>query len=61
MKKIRRLLDEYRYPGFEPQATLNGVFGDPQARVITLVRRQKKQDAALAAGCAGAIMTKRCD
>lgn len=42
MQKIRTLVDEYQFPGFRPQATLKGIFGDPYARVITLVRRQKK-------------------
>ena len=59
MKKIKRLLDEYGYPGFKPEATVSGVFGDPHARVITLVRRQKKQNVALAAGCAEAITTRK--
>ena len=61
MKKVKRLLDEYRYPGFEPQAILQGIFGDPQARVTTLKRRQKKQNAAVAGELAKAIMTKKCD
>jgi hypothetical protein len=38
-KRHRRLLDVYRFAGFRPQATVRGVFGDPKARVITLVRR----------------------
>lgn len=42
MQKIRTLVDEYKFPGFRPRATLKGIFGDPYARVITLVRRQKK-------------------
>lgn len=44
-KRPRRLLDTYRFPGFRPQATVKGVFGDPKARVVTLVRRGKKQSA----------------
>jgi hypothetical protein len=40
--KRKRLLDAYRFPGFRPVAELRGVFGDPYARVISLVRRSKK-------------------
>lgn len=43
MQKKRRLLDEYRLPGFHPRAYIKGIFGDPQARVIGLERTQKKQ------------------
>ena len=41
-KRQRRLRDAYAFPGFRPQPTVRGVFGDPKARVITLVRRSKK-------------------
>jgi hypothetical protein len=46
--KRKRLLDAYRFAGFRPVPELRGVFGDPQARVITLVRRSKKHSAARA-------------
>ena len=39
----RRLLDAYRFPFFRPLESIRGIFGDPKARVITLVRRSKKQ------------------
>ena len=42
----KRLLDTYRFPGFRPEEVVKGVFGDPKARVITLVRRSKKRRAA---------------
>lgn len=42
MTKTKRLLDEYHFPGFYPKAAIKGKFGDPKARVIQLVRRQKK-------------------
>lgn len=42
MKKIKKLLDEYRFPGFYPKAIVKGKFGDHKARIISLVRRQKK-------------------
>jgi len=42
MKKIKKLLDVYAYPGFRPLSAIKGIFGDNKARIITLVRRQKK-------------------
>jgi hypothetical protein len=42
MPKYRRLWDAYRFPGFLPQHTVSGVFGDPKSRVIQLKRRGKK-------------------
>jgi hypothetical protein len=42
MKKIKRLEDVYRFPGFRP-ARLHGVFGDPQAVMLRLKRRGKKR------------------
>jgi hypothetical protein len=45
-RKPRRLADTYTFPGFQPLAYVQGLFGDPQARLITLVRRTKKQSAA---------------
>jgi len=35
MKKIKRLLDEYRFPGFRPLAVIKGKFGDNKARIIS--------------------------
>jgi hypothetical protein len=49
LKRNPRLQDAYRFVGFRPRATIRGVFGDPKARVITLVRRSKKQSVAPAA------------
>ncbi len=43
MRKKRRLLDEYHFPGFRPRAEIKGIFGDSRARVIHLARIQKKQ------------------
>lgn len=59
MGKKRRLLDEYRFPGFSPKADIKGIFGDPKARVIRLERTQKKQYAAVVARHTGAITTRR--
>ena len=41
MRQRRRLVDEYQFPGCRPQATVRGIFGDPTARIVRLVRRQK--------------------
>src|SRR5271169_684399 len=43
--KRRRLLDAYRFPGFRPVEEVRGAFGDPHARIVTLVRRSKKRPA----------------
>jgi len=43
--KRKRLLDAYRFPGFRPLEAIRGIFGDPKARLITLVRRSKKRSA----------------
>ncbi len=61
MKKTKRLLDEYRFPGFRPVAKIKEKFGDSKARIITLKRRQKKQYVAIAEPFIKAIMTTRQD
>lgn len=43
--KRQRLLDAYRFPFFRPLEKIRGIFGDSKARIITLVRRSKKQSA----------------
>lgn len=58
MGKRRSLLDEYQFPGFRPKAGIQGIFGDPKARVIRLERTQKKQSAVVAVQCIGAITTR---
>src|SRR3954468_18259464 len=42
-KRSRRLWDTYSFPGFRPEPTVRGIFGDSKARVITLNRRSKKR------------------
>ena len=44
-RKSKRLLDAYRFPFFRPLEKVRGIFGDSKARIITLVRRSKKQSA----------------
>jgi hypothetical protein len=45
MAQFTRLRDFYSFPGFTPNATVRGVFGDPYAAVVTLRRRPKKRSA----------------
>lgn len=61
MGKHRKLLDEYRYPGFRPMAKIKGIFGDSKARVVTLQRTQKKRYVGVAVQCIEAITTRRRD
>ncbi|MBI3814752.1 MAG: hypothetical protein HY279_09870, partial [Nitrospinae bacterium] len=59
MGKKRKLLDEYRFPGFRPRAEIKGIFGDQKARIIRLERTQKKQYAGVVARFIGVITTRR--
>ena len=61
MKKQRRLLDEYRFPGFRPRAKIRGLFGDPKARIIRLDRTQKKRFVDVAEPCIEVITIKASD
>jgi len=60
MEKKRRLLDEYRFPGFGPRAEIKGIFGDQKAWVIRLKRTQKKQSRGVVEEFIVAITTRRC-
>ena len=51
MPKQRRLEDTYRFPDFRPESTVRGLFGDPKARLVRLVRRGKKRLAACVDKC----------
>jgi len=42
-RRRRPLRDAYRFPGFVPESTVRGIFGDPKARVVGVRRRRKKQ------------------
>src|SRR6516162_712420 len=59
-QRRRRLWDAYCFPGFRPQPTVHGVFGDPKARVIKLKRRSKKRfaDAVVVSRWAGSCGCK---
>ncbi len=60
MGKKRQLLDEYRFPGFQPRSTIQGIFGDPRARIIRLDRTEKKRRAVSAELHIGATTTRQC-
>jgi len=60
MRKPKRLLDTYRFPGFIPCSRVRGIFGDPMARVLTLQRRGKKQRAVHVAGFSTVGTTAKC-
>lgn len=57
MKKVKRLLDAYRFPGFRPLANLKGKFGDNKARIIQLARLEKKLSVVVAEQFPKAFMT----
>lgn len=61
MKKINKLLDVYAHPGFRPLSALKGIFGDNKARIITLVRLQKKLCAGVAEHLTKVSMTAKSD
>jgi hypothetical protein len=56
-KRFRRLSDGYSFAGFCARATVRGVFGDPDLRIVRLERRSKKRFAAVAgwSGAGGTI------
>ena len=56
-KMQKRLKDAYRFWGFRPEEFVQGIFGDPKARIVVLVRRSKKLSAACADRFTAAGMT----
>ena len=60
MRRIKYLTDSYAFPGFRALHTLQGVFGDPYARIVVLRRRGKKLFAEPAAQPIGLITTTAC-
>jgi hypothetical protein len=49
-KRQRRLSDGYSFASFRAAASVRGVFGDPQVRIVRLDRRSKKRFAVVAGG-----------
>lgn len=56
MRKRQTLSELYHFPGFRPRKTVNGIFGDSNARVIKLSRRGKKLFAASAVQLIGPLV-----
>jgi hypothetical protein len=56
MRKRQNLSELYHFPGFRPRKTVNGIFGDSNARVIKLSRRGKKLFAASAVQLIGPLV-----
>ncbi len=59
MRKRLKLSDSYRFPCFKPKQTVTGIFGDPHARVVSLIRQGKKLSAVPAELFIGHSMTTR--
>ena len=56
MKQARTLRELFSFPGFYAMNRLEGVFGDPKARIVEL-KRQKKEQYAQDVGRAIAVIT----
>jgi hypothetical protein len=50
MKHIQTISALFFFPGFSTRSRLLGIFGDPHAQLVTLVRRKKPRCAPVA-GC----------
>jgi len=61
MRKRQSLSELYQFPGCKPKKTVHGVFGDPHARVIKLVRQGKKLFVGYAARSIEPIVLVRSD
>lgn len=59
-KRQRRLSDGYSFAGFRARATVRGVFGDPNVRIVRLGRRSKKRFAVVADGSRTVGTTDEC-
>lgn len=40
---VKHLTDTYKFPGFEPYKRTKGVFGQPDVRIVSLKRKEKKR------------------
>ncbi len=61
MRKRQTLSNLFHFPGCNPKRTVHGVFGDPNARVIKLVRQGKKLLVGYAAQFIGPFVLERSD
>lgn len=53
------LIDSYRFPGFSPETTVTGIFGDPKARVVRLKRTGEKPSVGPVGQSITAITTRK--
>jgi len=60
MKRARTLSEIYSFPGFHAAARLNGVFGDPDVRIISLRRKKSLAPVLVVADSAVLSMTGAC-
>lgn len=58
MTSIRSLRELFSFQGFRANETLTGKFGDPKARIVTLVRRKKRISVPVATPNIAATMTE---
>ena len=59
MQHTQTLSALFSFPGFRARSRLHGIFGDPHARLVTLVRRKKPPCAPAAGPDPGRSMTVR--
>lgn len=59
MKKDKTLQELFSFCGFKAASQLEGRFGDPKARIITLTRQKKRLSVQAAANDAERAMTAR--
>lgn len=57
MKSPRTVCELFSMPGFVANATLDGVFGDRHARIITFTRRKKRLCVPIVAIAAATVTT----
>ena len=60
MKRAHTLSALFSFPGFRARSRLQGIFGDPHARLVVLVRRKKRRCAPAAGPATAPSMIARC-
>ena len=59
MQRTKTLSALFSFPGFRARGQLQGIFGDPHARLVVLVRRKKRRCAPAAGPDPGRSTTVR--
>ena len=59
MQHTKALSAVFSFPGFRARSQLQGIFGDPHARLVVLVRRKKRRCAPAAGPDPGRSTTVR--